>query len=138
MCRIIIAGSRTITDYETVVQAIQNSGFEITEIVSGKANGVDMLGERYAKEHNIPVKEFPADWDNLDVEGAVIRMHPISGTKYNIKAGFMRNAQMAEYADGLIAITNGSHGTADMIKEAKLNFLKIYVENITDDDTLTA
>ena len=130
--KIIIAGSRTITEYEIVLQAIQNSGFEITEIVSGKARGVDTLGERYAKENNIPIKEFPADWDNIDVEGAVIRIHPISAKKYNVKAGFVRNAQMAEYADGLIAITNGSSGTADMIKEAKRNNLKIYVETLVD------
>ena len=35
----------------------------ITEIVSGKAKGADSLGEKYASLNNIPVKEFPANWN---------------------------------------------------------------------------
>jgi len=132
--RTIIAGSRTITDYTTVLQAIRNSGFEITEIVSGKADGVDTLGEQYAKEHGIPVKEFPAKWNDLEVEGAVIKIK--FGRKYNANAGFMRNEDMAKYADALIAITTGSRGTANMIMHANNNRLKIYVENLESGVTL--
>lgn len=34
---------------------------DITEIVSGTARGIDRMGERYAKENNIPIKRFPAE-----------------------------------------------------------------------------
>jgi len=98
--RCIIAGSRTITDYATVIEAIIKSGFGITEIVSGTARGVDSLGEQYALENNIPIKKFPANWD-----------------KYGKSAGYRRNAEMAEYADSAIILWDGvSKGTQHMFR----------------------
>lgn len=94
-------------------------------VVSGKAKGVDTLGERWAKRNNIPVKEFPAKWDDLEAEGALVREGQYG--KYNCKAGFMRNGQMAEYADALIAIDLGTSGTQDMIKQANERGLKVFL-----------
>ena len=54
----IIAGSRDLTDYNLVKLAVEESGFEIAEVVSGGARGVDRLGERWAKEHGVPIKRF--------------------------------------------------------------------------------
>ena len=51
--RVIVAGSRTISEYGFVANAIETSGFAIAEIVSGHAGGVDLLGERWAKEHGL-------------------------------------------------------------------------------------
>jgi hypothetical protein len=49
----IIAGSRTINDYDIVVKAIKESGFAISEIVSGEAAGPDTIGITYGnKEGN--------------------------------------------------------------------------------------
>lgn len=94
----IIAGSRGIIDYSLVSQIIQDHP-EITEIVSGLARGVDTLAKKYGEANNIPVKEFPADWD-----------------KYKKLAGIIRNEEMAAYADKLIAIWDGkSRGTEHMI-----------------------
>jgi len=109
----IIAGSRDITDYSLVLKAIKKSGFNITEVVSGKAKGVDTLGEQYAKEHNIKIKEFPADWKNL-----------------KNAAGPIRNKQMGDYADSLIAVTNGSKGTQHMIDYATSRGLRVFVYKI--------
>ena len=99
--KVIIAGSRTIIDYAYVKQVIINSGWidEITEIVSGMARGVDTLGIRFAKENDIPVKEFPAKW-----------------YVYGQLAGYKRNREMAVYSDRLIAIhSDDSKGTKHMI-----------------------
>lgn len=41
----IIAGSRWITDAALVYRAIDLSGFDITEVVSGASCGVDTIGE---------------------------------------------------------------------------------------------
>lgn len=46
--KVIVAGSRTITNYERVKQVIAEFPFLITEIVSGGARGVDQMGERWA------------------------------------------------------------------------------------------
>jgi hypothetical protein len=107
----IIAGGRTITDYDLVCRAVQDSGFTITEVVSGLAPGVDTLAIDWAEEHNIPRIGFPADWNT-----------------HGRAAGPIRNRQMAEYGDALIAIWDGeSRGTKNMIEEATKRGLKVYV-----------
>ena len=58
--KIVIAGSRGISDYEVLKRAIAKSDFSIGEVVSGTARGVDTLGELWAAEHN--VRKFPANW----------------------------------------------------------------------------
>ena len=109
--RVIIAGSRDITDYKQVEAAYLSSNIPITEIVSGGARGVDALGEQVAKNFGIPIKVFPADWD-----------------KHGKRAGPLRNIQMAEYADGLIAIWDGkSIGTKHMIDQANKQGLVVYI-----------
>lgn len=107
----IIAGSRTISDYAVIVDAVKASGFEITEVISGSAQGVDRLGETYAQKNNLALKRFPAEWD-----------------KYGKSAGYRRNEQMAEHAEALIAIWDGkSKGTKHMIDIATRKNLKVYI-----------
>lgn len=133
----IIAGDRNIVNKSILEKAIKKSGFTITEVVSGGTRGADTLGEEWAKEHGIPVKEFPADWNNLAVEGVVVKTNAW-GKQYNAAAGMLRNKQMADYADALIAIqTNGkTPGTQNMIKLAKENELEVFVyERETSDYT---
>lgn len=126
----IIAGTRTITDYALLATVAAESEFVITEVVSGKARGVDSLGEQFAAEWGIPVKEFPALWDKTDVPGAKIRINQY-GKVYNANAGHDRNRQMAEYADAAIILWDGwSRGTASMLKLAKEHNLKIYLVNL--------
>jgi hypothetical protein len=50
--------------------------------------------------------------------------------KYNAMAGFQRNEEMALYADALIAITNGSPGTANMIELARQYKLQIFIKGL--------
>lgn len=109
--KVIIAGSRSITDYSVVAEAVEKSGFEITEVVSGCAGGVDRLGEKWAKNHKIPIKKFPAQW-----------------SKYGKSAGYVRNGAMARYADALIAVWDGvSRGTKHMMDLAKKEGVKFYI-----------
>ena len=63
----IIAGSRSNVDYQDILSAMGECSWssEITEVVSGKARGVDTMGEQWAKENNITIKEFPADWNKF-------------------------------------------------------------------------
>lgn len=109
--RVVIAGTRYVDsinkvpfdDYALIVDTIKASGYNITEVVSGTAIGVDRLGERWAVANNIPVKEMPADW-----------------YQYGKRAGPIRNRNMAEYADAAIIIWDGvSNGTKNMINEMK-------------------
>lgn len=97
-----------------VEKAVAESGFVITEVVSGAARGVDRLGEEWAQKNNVAVKLFPAQWE-LHGRGA----------------GHRRNLQMAYYSEALIAIWDGSSvGTEHMIESAKRNRLKVLVFNV--------
>lgn len=123
----IIAGSRDITDYKKICSAIKKSGFRITEVVSGRAPGVDTLGEQWADDNTVPIKPFPADWNNLTAPGARIKTNRW-GKQYNANAGHDRNQQMAEYAEALVAVWDGaSPGTKSMIDYARKRNLRIYV-----------
>lgn len=84
------------------------SGWLFSEIVSGHARGVDQMGERYAAEHGIPCRLFPAQWRD-----------PVTGLT-DRAAGHKRNQAMAQYADALIALWDGrSPGTKHMIEQMR-------------------
>lgn len=98
--KVIIAGCRDyVLSTEEIQQSVDLSGFDISEVVSGGAKGVDRTGELWASKNRIPVNRFPADWD-----------------RHGKSAGPKRNAEMAQYADALIAFWDGkSRGTLNMI-----------------------
>jgi hypothetical protein len=110
----IIAGSRQVTNYQSLLNALKDYKLPITEILSGHAKGADMLGERYAREHDILLTVHPADWD-----------------EYGKKAGYLRNVEMANNADALIALWDGtSKGTKHMIDIAKKKNLKVFIYRV--------
>ena len=114
--KVIIAGSRAFNDYEMLKRhadyLLQNKNGQI-EIVSGHAKGADSLGERYAKERGYSLKLFPAKWE-----------------AYGKRAGYLRNEEMANYADALIAFWDGeSKGTEHMINFATEKGLNVRVRN---------
>jgi len=123
--KLIIAGSRNYNNYNFIKESVQNimresynSGIalQIESIVSGGANGVDKLGEQFAKEFNIPCIVFPANW-----------------SKHGKAAGPIRNKEMAEFADTLIAFPDmKSIGTINMITTMKNLNKKVYVVEIKD------
>ena len=95
-------------------QAVKESGFEISQVVSGMARGVDTLALQWASKHCMPVAKFPADWN-----------------KYGRGAGHIRNRQMADNADALVAVWDGkSRGTKNMIDTAKAKGLQVYVKQV--------
>lgn len=101
--RTIIAGSRGIYDYALLCTILEEDvHWPITEVVCGGARGVDTMGRSWAIEHGVPVKEFPADWK-----------------LYGKRAGYIRNKEMAKYAEALVALWDGkSKGTKHMIDTA--------------------
>jgi len=84
----IIAGSRLLTKDEVYsVMSDVPMAVKITHVISGKAPmGGDYWGEKWAVERSIPVIPFPADWNNLDAPGAVIKENKY-GKLYNKRAG---------------------------------------------------
>ena len=116
MFRVIITGGRDFNNYPGLVKVMDKLLSNINDeiiVVCGKARGADSLGEKYAKERGYTIRYFPADWD-------------MNGRS----AGYIRNEEMAQNADALVAFWNGkSRGTQHMIKTAERYKLKIRVKN---------
>lgn len=103
--KLIIAGSRTLKFSTSFVnEIITNTNLipeeaEAMEVVSGGANGIDKCGESWAKEFDCEIRRFLPDYEKFI--GSV--------------APKKRNTQMAEYADALLLIWDGSsRGSLDM------------------------
>jgi hypothetical protein len=111
--RLIIAGSRNAT-YRAVFMAfsawVETHGAP-SAVLCGGARGADRYGQMLAGNYGYPIEMFLPDWDN-----------------YGKRAGFLRNQQMAKYADALLAIWDGeSKGTRHMIDIAKKQGLEVEV-----------
>lgn len=102
--KLIVAGGRDFADYKLLEEVLWDISKCMSEdigvsLVSGMARGADALAVRFARENNIKLHEFPANW-NLGKS-----------------AGYKRNTQMAQFADGLLAFWNkSSKGTQHMIQ----------------------
>ena len=107
--KVIVAGGRDFIecfeDRANLRAALLKLG--ATEVVCGMARGADMFGCSVAREMGLPIAEFSADWD-----------------RFGRRAGMIRNAEMASYADALIAFPGGQ-GTLNMVAEADRRGLPI-------------
>jgi predicted Rossmann fold nucleotide-binding protein DprA/Smf involved in DNA uptake len=103
-----IIGSRSFNDYELLKKEVDDfiKDIKIDHIVSGGAKGADSLGEKYAGEHGIKILIFLPDWQ-----------------KFGKKAGYIRNIDIIENSDIVIAFWDGeSKGTKHSIDLAnKMN-----------------
>lgn len=101
--KLVIAGSRDLYPTVEEIDGYINEhypGMDIVEVVSGCASGVDTCGERWAMSKLIPITSFPADWST-----------------YGRRAGPLRNATMAKYADIAIVIHTNTPGSLNMMAE---------------------
>ena len=104
--KLALVGSRSYTFYnDFIVRVLRRFGryewSRISEIVSGGAPGVDTLAEQFASDHGLAMKVFPADWD-----------------KHGKAAGPIRNKQVVDYSDMMLAIWDGkSKGTRNAINQ---------------------
>ena len=114
--RVIIAGSRSFDDYQTLcnrLTVLYGVGAQaVSQVISGAClEGADQLGEKWAAENKIPTTLYPADWD-----------------QYGKAAGFIRNREMATLADVLVAFWDGSSpGTKNLIDCALKRGLETHV-----------
>ena len=107
--KLAVVGPRTFTDYTLLSKEL--SKYKPDEIVSGGAQGADNLAEKYAYYAGIPVTIFKPNWD-----------------KFGKSAGFVRNSQIVEYADGVVAFWDKtSKGTEHSINLAKKANKKVTV-----------
>ena len=103
MIKIGVIGSRSFNDYELLKRTLDEYLGKVWIIVSGGAKGADSLGEKWAIDNNIKTCIYKPDWDT-----------------YGKQAGFIRNKDIVEDSDILIAFWDGlSRGTEHSINLAK-------------------
>ena len=112
---ICVVGSRDMTDYRILSQVLDGmhlwSPHNVKQFVCGGARGADTLGERWAKQRGYPTVSMPADWD-----------------QHGKAAGPIRNAEMAEITDVLVAFWDGhSRGTQHMLRHCHDRGILIYL-----------
>ena len=103
--KLIVAGGRDFTDSSRMDAELKNLVLNGTlpddvELVCGMARGTDITGfNLWYYHYKLPIHKFPADW----------KSEPR-------RAGFIRNEDMGDVADVLVAFWDGaSRGTKHMI-----------------------
>lgn len=113
--KIGVVGSRSIHDYDEISKILNT--LKIDTIVSGGAQGVDKLAEKYATKNNIPVEIYLPQYD-----------------KYGRRATYFRNLQIVQNSDMIIAFWDGeSKGTQMTIEIAKKNNVEFKVYKISNE-----
>jgi hypothetical protein len=111
--RVVVAGSRSFTDYPRLARTLDRllqHGKDVT-ILSGTARGADRLGERYACERGLAVKQLPADW-------------AASGRR----AGYLRNEALLAEATHVVVFWDGaSPGSRHLLERARTKGIPLRV-----------
>ena len=143
--KLLIAGSRTITDYNVVSPIINNvilrnfdfgnsahNFWDNVVLISGGADGVDKHGEHFAKLCGIPedrIRVIEPDWNPNGV--------------YDRNAGKKRNTTLVNECTHAIVIwdpNSPTHGTLDTVKKlikAKKPFWFYSILTPTQEDNQT-
>ena len=119
--RLLICGGRHFNNYQLLDTVLEDLiedldiDYSDIEIVSGHCEGADMLGEKFAQNHNsINLKVFPANW-----------------RLYGKSAGPIRNKEMINYISNfqnklvIAFVSPNSKGTRNTIELAKKKGIRV-------------
>jgi len=119
MIKITIGGCRGYNDYVAFKDHVDKcisllKGEHSLAILSGHCSGTDMMAERYANENGLALEIYQAQWK-----------------KYGRAAGPIRNKQMVEASDCVIAFWDqSSKGTKSLIAYANKLGKPTYIKYI--------
>ena len=110
--RLAIIGTRDLPGSpEAVATAIAQHSLAPTAVLCGEARGPDTWGRLWAEQQGIPVISYPAGWE-----------------RYGRSAGMIRNREMINAADEVLALWDGkSKGTGQAIALAKRRGIPVYL-----------
>ena len=95
---VLVCGGRKFNEWPAMQKALDRISPDI--IIHGAAGGADSMAGRYARENNIPCRDFPAEW-----------------RRYGKSAGYRRNQQMLdEGKPNLVVAFPGGPGTQNMVE----------------------
>lgn len=110
--KILIAGSRSITDFDLA----EHITSEVELIISGGAKGIDTLAEQYADKKRISKLILRPDY-----------------ARYGKGAPLVRNKKMVSLADRVIVVwdgkSRGTHSTIEYARSLEKDLIIINVDN---------
>jgi ABC-type sugar transport system substrate-binding protein len=110
--RTIIDGSEKVRNQKAIEDAVQESGFEVSEVVTAGRPGASSLGAYWAKMNSCEVSQFPPK-DDSD------------------KAQQQINKRMAKYADAVIIVTEEPDALdRNLIEHAEKRDMPVHVHAI--------
>jgi len=98
--KVLVCGGRNFNDFQLLINVLGE--YAITEVIHGNARGADFMADEYATDMNIPIKRFPANWDD-----------------FGRSAGPIRNRQMLAERPDLVVAFPGGRGTEHMVDLAQ-------------------
>lgn len=97
------------------IEDARSHGIEITEVLCGQSRkGIDKCAREWAAENSLPLVGYGADYD----------AHRAFG-------GYMRNCELVENGDALIAISTGTAGTEHLISIALAQGMPVFAISVT-------
>ncbi|BBI30159.1 DUF2493 domain-containing protein [Acanthamoeba castellanii medusavirus] len=111
---VAIVGGRDFADKTRLYEVMDELALkhEIACVVGGGATGADSLGAEWAKDRGIATRVFIPEWK-----------------KHGRKAGILRNGQIVDAADMLVAFWDGkSPGTRNSVQRAEKKGIPVVKE----------
>lgn len=116
--KLAVVGSRDFDPHRTWIMRFEiqkiaiRVGWDDIVIVSGGARGADAAAEQCARDFGVPFEVYPTDWK-----------------RYGPRAGMIRNQQIVDVADELLAFFQDGEtpGTADAIRRARAKGIPVQV-----------
>lgn len=116
--KVLVTGGRTFLDTNWLFAGLdllhETLPGGITEIIEGEAPGADVRARFWAERHAIPVTGVKPNWQ-----------------KHGRRAGYIRNAEMADLKPDVVLACPGGKGTRMMVDIAKERGIKVvYLEKM--------
>jgi len=130
--KIAIVGSRTYTNKNKIkefIYKLKEEHGKYVEVVSGGARyGADKFAKQIAMEFEMGYKEFPPYHEPYNIYCA--EHVGKYGKKYNVQHYFLRNKNLVDYVDAIVAFVKSgkvTNGTKDTINHAKRANKKVVI-----------
>src|SRR5712672_3107355 len=93
--KVVVFGGRDYGDRRRLY-AVLDAAHErspISVVIEGEMSRADRLAREWAESRGVDVDPYPADWDNIERPGAVVKRNR-RGKLYDAAAGPFRNERM--------------------------------------------
>jgi len=114
--KVLVFGGRNYSDRRRLYAVLDatHERSPISVIIEGEMSGADRLAREWAESRGVDVDPYPADWDNIERPGAVVKRNR-RGKLYDAAAGPFRNERMLREGrpDSAVGFPGGK-GTRDM------------------------